>query len=97
MTMQFYEVLKIKSGNSTLELCLTGKGVTPVIKLRPDNTNIDLGYVVQGEEITSTFSVNLGNLLIALLTLPFSFLQGIIILTDFFFVTPIAFKDLEIL
>jgi len=52
-----FEVLKIKSGNSVLELSLTGKGVTPVIKLVPDQPDLYLGHVVQGEEITSTFSL----------------------------------------
>ncbi|XP_078491264.1 cilia- and flagella-associated protein 74-like [Ciona intestinalis] len=51
----FYEVLKIIGPSSELDVCLTGHGVTPVIKLVPDQRVLDLGHVITGETSSTAF------------------------------------------
>uniref|UniRef100_H2YXN3 Cep192/Spd-2-like domain-containing protein n=1 Tax=Ciona savignyi TaxID=51511 RepID=H2YXN3_CIOSA len=53
----FYEVLKIVSPSSELDVCLTGRGVTPVIKLVPHERVLDLGHVMMGESSSATFTL----------------------------------------
>ncbi|CAK8682360.1 unnamed protein product [Clavelina lepadiformis] len=59
----FYEVLKITCSNATLDVCLTGRGVSPVIKLDPEDSKLDLGHVLKGESSEATFTLeNLSSL-----------------------------------
>nr|CAB3230261.1 uncharacterized protein KIAA1751 homolog [Phallusia mammillata] len=53
----FYEVLKIVSPSSELDVCLTGRGVTPVVHLSPEGGALDLGHVLQGETSEATFTL----------------------------------------
>ncbi|XP_030843009.1 cilia- and flagella-associated protein 74 [Strongylocentrotus purpuratus] len=53
----FYEVLDVKSGEHTLGITLKGHGLLPEVKLSLADDQLDMGYVIAGEEAEETFKL----------------------------------------
>lgn len=54
---QFYEMLDIWTARNNLTLSITGHGVMPSTVCSVEDV-LDMGYVIAGEKVTSTFKVN---------------------------------------
>ena len=55
---QFHEVLSIRSSAASLDVQLTGMGVTPDIRLDLEDSKLDFGHVLKGGAATASFNVS---------------------------------------
>ena len=55
---QFQEVLSVRGPDSSLDIQLSGQGVTPDLRVDLEENKLHFGHVLQGETTTATFNVN---------------------------------------
>ncbi|XP_038060641.1 cilia- and flagella-associated protein 74-like [Patiria miniata] len=53
----YQEVLDIRCASATLSVCLKGQGINPLVNISLKEPELDLGYVLAGEENSETFKL----------------------------------------